>query len=281
MTAPTRPVLRYHGGKWRLALWIVAHFPAHRCYVEPFGGGASVLLRKPRAEREVYNDLDEDVVTLFRVLRDAAGAERLIQQLKLTPFARTEFEDAYEPTTDDVERARRLIVRSYQGFGSSVFANHATGFRDYTREHKRSRYPAQDWANYPDALRAAVERFAAVVVDRRDAIEVIQRHDSPGTLFYVDPPYVLSTRASVKGVRQKYAYELDDEYHAKLAGALKACAGMVVLSGYRCDLYERLYPDWQRTDKAAMADGANARTESLWVNPAVTAVSQFSLGVTA
>jgi len=90
---PTRPVVRWHGGKWLRAPWIITHFPPHRVYVEPFGGGGSVLLRKPRAYAEVYNDLDNEVVDLFRVLRDRELATRLIELLRLTPFARAEFED--------------------------------------------------------------------------------------------------------------------------------------------------------------------------------------------
>lgn len=268
MSAPTRPVLRYHGGKWRLAPWIIQHFPPHRVYVEPFGGGGSVLLRKPMVEREVYNDLDEDVVNLFQVLRDRAGAERLTELLRLTPFARTEFEDSYEPTSDTVERARRLVVRSYMGFGSSVFANHATGFRDYTKIHRNDRFPARDWSNYPECLSTIVERLRCVVVDRRDALEVIPRHDSPATLYYVDPPYVLSTRSNNRGVRQKYEHELNDDDHRQIATALHRVEGFAVLSGYRCEMYDDLYRDWHRSDRQTMADGANPRLESLWLNPA-------------
>lgn len=276
MSGPRRPVLRYHGGKWLLAPWIIGFFPEHRVYVEPFGGGASVLLRKRPSEREVYNDLDEDVVTLFRVLRDPVASSRLVELVRLTPFARTEFEDAYEPTEDDVERSRRLVVRSFMGFGSSVFANHATGFRDYTKDHDRPRFPAADWANYPDSLAAVVERFRAVVVDRRDALEVIDRHDSPATLFYVDPPYVLETRGCAKGVRQKYAMELDDDYHRRLAAVLRNVAGTVILSGYGCPLYDsELFPDWHRVEKETHADGAQDRTEVLWMNRKPTNLDLF------
>src|SRR5262245_58814798 len=112
-TAPRRPVLRYHGGKWRLAPWIIEHFPEHRIYVEPYGGGASVLLRKSRAFAEVYNDLDGDVVNVFRVLRDRASAAALIRAIELTPWARDEFRLSYRPASDPVERARRTIARAF------------------------------------------------------------------------------------------------------------------------------------------------------------------------
>lgn len=129
MEAVSRPALRWHGGKWRLAPWVLRHFPAHRTYVEPFGGAASVLLRKERAYAEVYNDLDGEVVGLFRVLQNDDAAARLMRLLEMTPFARAEFRLAYEPTDDPVERARRLIIRAFMGFGSNAHASAAKGHR--------------------------------------------------------------------------------------------------------------------------------------------------------
>lgn len=96
---PGRPVLRWHGGKWLLAPWIISHFPPHRVYVEPFGGAGSVLLRKPRSYAEIYNDLDDDVVSMFRVLRSERAGE-LVANIIHTPFARSEFEAAYRETED-------------------------------------------------------------------------------------------------------------------------------------------------------------------------------------
>jgi len=198
MSELSRPVLRWHGGKWRLAPWIIGHFPHHRVYVEPFGGAGSVLLRKPRAYAEIYNDLDDEVVSLFRVLRDSAQACALKRALELTPFARSEFRSSYEQPDDAVERARRLVVRSFMGFGSNAHASgpnghRSTGFR--ANSNRSGTTPAQDWRNYPEAIAAMVERLQGVVIECRPAIELISSHDGPETLHYVDPPYLWETRS--------------------------------------------------------------------------------------
>lgn len=266
---PTRPVLRYHGGKWRLGDWIISHFPPHRVYVEPYGGAASVLMQKPPAESEVYNDLDGEVVNVFQVLRDPTTAQVLREQLDLTPFARTEFECAYEASDDPVERARRTIIRAFMGFGSASFNSaHATGFRVYVGQN-RQRRPHQDWTTYPPQVAAFAQRLYGVIIESRPALDIIQRLDGEDTLLYVDPPYPLETRGAVSGVRQKYRFEMDVADHIALAEVLRTCSGMVVLSGYACDLYDRdLYGDWDRYEKETMADGANPRTEVLWLNKA-------------
>lgn len=261
-----RPALRWHGGKWRLAPWIISHFPRHRVYVEPFGGAASVLLRKRRSHGEVYNDLDQDTVGLFRLLRDPAGAAELIRRLELTPFARDEFDEAYEAAPDPVERARRFIVRSFMGFGADgVREDLTTGFR--SNANRNGTTPAQDWANYPPALAAIVERIAGVVIENRDAQACMLQHDERDALHYVDPPYLPETR-QMDHRGHGYRHELTTEQHVELLRYLRAVEGMVVLSGYPAPLYDELLPDWQRRDVAGFADGGRARTECLWLNPA-------------
>ncbi|WP_026790361.1 DNA adenine methylase [Pleomorphomonas oryzae] len=274
MNAPTRPVLRWHGGKWRMAPWIISHFPAHRIYVEPFGGAASVLIRKPRSHGEIYNDLDDRVVGLFRVLRNEVSARRLKDLLRLTPFARQEFLDAYEPADDPIESARRLVVRSFMGFGSNAHSapekgRNMTGFR--ANANRNGTTPAQDWANYPTAMDALIARLAGVIIEHRPALDVMHQHDGPSTLHYVDPPYIHATRAQGDAYefgRRMYAHEMADADHVTLLEALQGLEGMVVLSGYAHPLYDDALADWRRLELETYADGARPRTEVLWLNQA-------------
>lgn len=271
MKAPKRPLLRYHGGKWKLAPWILRHLPAHRVYVEPFGGGASVLLQKPRSYAEVYNDLDGEVVNLFRVARERG--EELAQACELTPFARDEFEIAYMEGGDELERARRTLVRSFMGFGSAGVTKQVTGFRANTTRAYTT--PATDWMNYPDALRIVVQRLRGVVIEHRDAAMVMQTHDGDDTVHYVDPPYVHDTRHH-RGRSPAYRHEMTDDQHQALASTLRGLRGSVILSGYRCPLYDELFADWRRVDMATHADGAKDRVESLWLSPNVPSQGLFA-----
>ena len=230
-----RPLVRYHGAKWKIAKWVISHFPPHVAYVEPFGGGASVLLQKDRSKGEVYNDLDETMVALFRVLRDPAAAERLIFLIERTPYSRAEFDAAYEPVDDPVEAARRTIVRSFMGYGSDGTADeYKTGFR--ATVSNAAKFPAAEWASYPDALRLTVERMKGVVLHQRDAFELIPTLDREHTLFYIDPPYHPETRS--QGNRRRgqgyhvYKHELEINDHIRLLDLMLTLKGMVVLSGY-------------------------------------------------
>jgi DNA adenine methylase len=251
-----------------LAPWILEHFPPHRIYTEAFGGAASVLMRKPRAKLvEVYNDLDGEIVNLFRLLREPDTAGALREVLQNTPFARSEFALSYEPSEDPIEQARRTVVRSFMGFGSDSASGTKTGFR--ANGNRQSAHPAKDWSNYAAAVDSFRERLKGVVIESRPAVEVLLQHDGPDTLHYCDPPYLHETRKeSMIRAGKGYRHEMTEDDHRALAEVLHECAGMVVLSGYPAGLYDELYRDWRTVERKALADGGSERLEVLWINEA-------------
>lgn len=260
MSTPTRPIMRYYGGKWRMAPQIVARMPGHAVYVEPFGGAASVLLQKPRAACEVYNDLYGEVVNVFKMLRDCP--ETLLRGLWLTPYAREEYAAAYEWAHDPVERARRFIFRCVASIGTDG-AKRLNGFRVSLNDTKNS--TAQSWANLHDELIAVVERLRGVVIERRPAVELLGRYDGmPDALFYLDPPYVLKSR---KLKEKGYTHEMSDADHEALLERVKGLKGKVMISGYPSGLYDAALKDWTRETLSGARDQTNERREEvLWMN---------------
>jgi DNA adenine methylase len=256
-----RPALLWHGGKWLLAPWIISHFPPHRTYVEPFGGAASVLLRKSRASSEVYNDADGEIVNFFRILRDPALADRLRARLELTPFARDEQRAAYERADDAVERARRFIVRSFMGHSSvGAIRESPVGFRINSNTSL-----ASGWASWPQQVPTLVERLRGVAIENADGAVVMRRYDSPSTLFYVDPPYLPSTRR----LDRVYRHEMGRADHVRLLDQLRSLEGMIALSGYPSALYDEVLSGWDHREADACAySGAIPTRERLWLNPA-------------
>lgn len=270
-SAPDRPALRYHGGKFMLAPWIISHFPAHDIYTEVFGGAASVLLRKPKVYAEIYNDLDDELVDYFRILRDPVQAAEFRRLLEATPYSRTEFELAYKRGRTKMERVRRLLVRSFQGHGSNGHnARVKTGWRIATSKSGTS--PQTDWAGFPSLIPIFSERMLSVGIEKRPALDVLRKHDGPRTLHYVDPPYMPATRSdkSRKSGEKYHAYkhEMTTEQHVELLECLLDLEGMVVLSGYPHETYDKMLAGWSRFEKAARADGGRLRREVIWLNPA-------------
>lgn len=258
--ADIRPALRYHGAKWVLGSWICEHLPPHKTYVEPFGGSAAVLLQKPRSYAEIYNEIDGEIVNFFKVLRDQSVDLEAV--CRLTPFSRREYYDAryVQDACNDVERARRTVIRSYMGFGSNSITQ-SSGFR---RDSNRSgSTPARDWLRWPDRIEALAERLSGVVIENGDAVEIMSHFDGPETLHYVDPPYLSETRTANGGYRFDMA---SPESHEALAETLKGLEGAVVLSGYPSGLYDCLFAGWERVERNALADGAAQRVECLWLN---------------
>jgi len=257
-----RPLLRWFGGKFNLAPWIVSHFPEHRIYVEPYGGAGSVLLKKPRSYAEVWNDLNDEVFTLFWTMRQHELVKQLQHALEHTPYSRREFELAHSFSPDPIERSRRLIVRSLMGFGadSACDPKNKTGFRGNTTRSGST--PQHVWVNYVSSLEAFYERMKGVVIENRDALEVSISHDTLETLHYFDPPYLQSLRRV-----GAYSHEMDDTQHEIMLKTIIKLKGKVVLSGYANPLYEKYLGGWVRVERETRADKAGLRTEVLWIKP--------------
>lgn len=261
-----RPTLRYHGGKFRLRNWIIGLMPEHKLYCEPYGGAGSVLLSKPRAFAEVYNDLDGGLVRLFRVLRHPERSERLRQVLALTPYSRIEHQQAMAADLAavecDIEASRLLVVRSYMSHG-------ADGVRGFTSAGFRKRpcgdrkRVAHEWASYPLAIGSFCARLQGVVIESLPALTVIRQQDSAQTLHYCDPPYLPDTRTRHGQRLRGYGHEMSEAEHVELLGVLCACRGAVLVSGYAHPLYDEMLAAWERFEHRANSDGG-ARTEVVW-----------------
>lgn len=249
-----------------MAPWIVQFFPDHETYLEPFGGAAGVLMQKTRCYAEIYNDLDGNIVNVFRVLQDLDKAKELQRRLLVTPYARAEFELSYQETEDEIEMARRVLVRAAMGFGSAGAVKNTTGFRcDMRRSYGTASHV---WAEYPAAIASFCERLRGVLIENRPAIECLNRFDSPTTLHYIDPPYLPETR--VWRSHGYYRFEMDEAQHEELLKRVLDLTGFVVVSGYESNLYNDLLCGWtvHRTRARMSAGrGTGIRTECVWLNP--------------
>jgi DNA adenine methylase len=257
------PLLRYFGSKFRLAPWIISHFPEHEIYVDAFGGAAGVLLRKPRINNEVFNDLDGEIFNLFQVLRNPTQSHKLIEQIELTPFHRAEYFSSHNFTTQDpIERARCLIARSFMSYSSSGTIKCLSGFSGSCKKGKTT--DATVWAKIPHNLAMICKRLKGVIIENQPALKLIQMHDSNKTLFYLDPPYLPETRTS----KNIYQYEMTFSEHELLLKQINNLKGKVVISGYDCELYNDYLVSWVKKksfSRAAGQKGTVIRTECIWI----------------
>lgn len=260
-----RPPFNYFGGKSSIAERIAALLPAHDHYVEPFAGSLAVLLAKRPSSMETVNDLADDLVNFWRVLRDdPEGLERVCA---LTPHSRTEHQLGYERATEPLEQARRTWVRLTQGRSGQLYQR--TGWRFHRAPGGQTGMPACLEA-YTARLHPVAQRLKQVSIECRPALEVIEAYGThPSALIYADPPYLDSVRTH-GCYGNVYVHEMrGDEEHRQLAKALHAARAGVILSGYHSPLYDELYGGWHQTELAASAGNstkARARIEVLWSN---------------
>ncbi|WP_329032218.1 DNA adenine methylase [Streptomyces sp. NBC_01725] len=270
-----KPPFPYYGAKGRIAPWLVGHMPRdHRVYVEPFAGSAAVLFARPRpAVHEVLNDIDGNVTTFFRVLRDRE--QDLVRVLTLTPYGREEYRaaDLEAPNLDDLERARRFFVRTTQSFNAAGAA--ASKRASWSNGMRRGSSQATTVADVVDRLHTAAHRLRRVVIENRPAADLIALYDAPDVVLYCDPPYLDSTRTGLRAATAgDYSYDTSTEPdHRQLAEVLHDCRSAVLLSGYGSPLYDELYGDWDRAEVSVQRPATNRRghtgaagVEVVWSN---------------
>jgi DNA adenine methylase len=273
MSARTRTPLAWYGGKQLLARRIVALMPSHRCYLEPFCGGCAVLFAKERAKRETINDLDGDVAVFWRVVRERP--RELAEAIAATPYGRAEWQASREPAVDDLERARRLLVRIDQSFSRSGKSWSVPCIGD-----GRGRWQPGSWANLPEKILAAAGRLQGVALECRDALWLIPRWDRPDAVIYCDPPYAGPHRLELH-----HGYRFDDAetlWPRLVDTLLEVRHAAVILSGYPCEEPERL--GWRmlplprkRTVQSRSGEALQASPEVVWLSPAVPEVEASSL----
>ena len=256
----------WYGGKFSHLEWLLPLLPTTTHYCEPFGGSAAVLLNRLPSPVETYNDLDGEVVNFFRVLREQK--EALIEAIGLTPFSKAEFERAIaEPddTLTALERARRFYIRARQvRTGLAQTASAGRWAHCVLTSRAGMAGAVSRWLGSVEALPEIAQRLLRVQIEHAPAIEVIQRYDTPNTLFYCDPPYPHEARGDSKA----YRFEMTDDDHRTLAAVLQQVEGKVAISGYHCNLMDELYGDWQIIEAPVKKAHSvkQPRREVLWTN---------------
>lgn len=255
MNEISKALLKYLGSKWKVSDWIISHFPEHKVYLEPFFGTGAVFFKKQPSYIETINDIDGEIVNLFRVCRDSP--DELAQLIEFTPFSREEFQNCYESSDDPIERARRTLVRYHQSFGST------NSSKNSWRNVQMSGGPrtATMWNYIPDSIMACCKRLKDAQIECMDAITLIERYNHKDTLIYCDPPYL-------RELRKKYMYkhEMDDEGHIRLLQTLLKSKSKVIISGYDNELYNEYLSDWDTDYKDTVIQMGKKRTEKIWMN---------------
>ncbi len=255
-----KAIMKYPGSKWGTAAWIIGHFPDHHSYLEPFFGSGAVFFNKPRSDIETINDINGDVVNLFKWIKD--DPEKLAHEIYFTPYSRAVYEDAYQREPENsLEAAVLFYIRLNMGHGFRT-TGEKVGWKSDIQGRERA-YAAEDWRNLPRKILQAAERLRGVQIEQQTAVEVIRRFNFENVLIYCDPPYLLSTRC-----RKQYKDEMTDADHVELLETLLKHKGTVIISGYASEMYDDILKGWSREEYSNYAQNAKPRKEIIWYNTA-------------
>lgn len=268
-------LINYFGGKGQLAPKLSKLVPYSHIYCEPYCGGASLFFYRERSPVEILNDLNKDVVNLFRVLQDPIKAEALKYRLSYTPYALEEFKKAiYEEPLDDVDWAWKTFIKLNCSIAGKILRPTPGNWsRSVTHSRRGMASAVSKFLSKIANLDNFIDRLKTVQIESKDAIEVMKFYDRPETVFYLDPPYILRNQKE-----EYYKVNKGESHHEQLVEYLLSdIKGAYVLSGYQNSLYVKLEENgWERTDinwkwqlpnKRYKTTKDTRRIEAVWRNP--------------
>ena len=222
---PLHSLLRYIGGKSKLADQIVKLIPPHLAYVEPFAGGAWVFFKKPPSKVEVLNDVDGELINFWRVVHNHPDeflrcCERLLPSREMFEAERS------RSTTGmtDIQRATRYYYLQRLAFGG--------GMKTLNFGTSSIRAPAFHVEGLKASLFAVQKRLQRVLIECLDACDCIEKYDRPSTFFYLDPPYLGG---------QKYRFPFTEQDFELLAVSLGTLRGKFMMTVNDCDVIRRVF----------------------------------------
>jgi len=257
-----RPVLKYPGSKWNIAKRLASLVPEHHSYLEPYFGSGALLFNKPPSDIETVNDLDSDVVNLFRCIQK--DSERLSRLVMTTPFSREVYERQFagEPCqlyASDFQRAAGFLVKCWQGYGYRT-NGYKVGWRRDVQGRERA-YALRDWYHLPEWIIGITDRLRMVQIENRPALGLIKQFDYSNVFMYIDPPYLLSNRSG-----RQYRHEMEDADHEELLGTLRDLRAAVMVSGYESEMYNSYLSGWEKVTFPSCAEQGRPREEVVWMN---------------
>lgn len=274
-TKPLRSPITWFGGKGCFRRKLLPLLPPHRAYIEPFGGGASVLMAKTPADIEIYNDVDRGLFDFFSVISNPTMFPLFWSRVANLPYSREYYDecrDTWHGCKDPLERVCRWFVVARQSFSGEFGCSWGTCISSSNNGRIET---AASWQTIMRDLPLIHQRLQRVQIECCDFRDCLKRYRGPGYLAYCDPPYVASTRKS-----GRYNHELLDQDHLDLVDLLLGYDGAVVLSGYPNPLYKPLEDaGWERlefqshctvcarTVKTRHKAAEMKRTECVWSNP--------------
>ena len=267
-----RQVLKYPGSKWNIAKQLVELIPPHHSYVEPFFGSGALLFSKKISDIETINDLDSDVINLFKCIQK--NSEHLARLVMTTPYSREIYDKQFEipegaVCVDAYERAAGFLIRCWQGHGFRT-NGYKVGWKNDVQGRERM-YALWNWYRLPEWIIEIAERLRTVQIENRPALEVIERFNYGNVFMYLDPPYLLGTRSA-----KQYKHEMTDKDHEELLKLLLQSRAKIMISGYESEMYNEYLKGWPKRKFGSCSEYGSNRTEVVWMNYKPSGQMNFS-----